>query len=882
MKNSKTQSESRSLTQEISLCAQTHANLGLEKESSILGHTPMMQQYLKIKSQHPNMLLFYRMGDFYELFYEDAKKAATLLDLTLTARGQSAGKPIPMAGIPYHAAESYLAKLITAGESVAICEQVGEANAKGPMKREVARILTPGTVTDEALLDAQKEALLCAIWVQKEDVGLSTLDLASGRFSVYQTTLAQLPTVLAQKRPAELLIPDACLKKNLSFGVKHCRFRPDWDFDYQGAYHLLCEQFSIKTLKAFECDDLPLGIQAAGAILRFVHETQGKQLTHIHRLEVENHKINLQIDPNTRKNLELCQNFQGTRDHTLISVLDKTKTPMGSRLLNRWLNHPITDIKILNQRFDTIESLQKKYDIEIIQADLKRIGDMERILARIGLQTARPRDLVRLKEGLCALANLKKNLVHPLAFAGSRTLSLHEAVRAKLETAIVDNPPMIIRDGGVIKEGYNAELDEYRALSEHSENILKNLELKEQQATKLSTLKVGYNRVHGFYIELSRRESDKAPQHYQRRQTLKNTERFITDELREFEGKILSAREKALQQEKKLYEVLLVELLEELNSLQVTAQILAELDVLSNLAERSSTLHYTKPVLTEGNSIVIKAGRHPVIEEYSNHVFTPNDFYLHKDQKMLLITGPNMGGKSTYMRQIALIAILAHIGSFVPAQSAEIGIIDRIFTRIGAQDNLAQGHSTFMVEMTEAANILHYATENSLVLMDEIGRGTSTFDGLSLAWACAYMLSQKIKAYTLFSTHYFELTQWAEKYPNIKNVHLDAQEKENNLIFMHKVAEGPLNKSFGIHVARLAGLPHEAILLAEKVLQKLERKTPIIKEPSVLPAVPQATSTEYKNVIKALTTIDINQLRPIEALQLVEELKNMIVPVETV
>lgn len=852
------------------------------KNKSPTAHTPMMQQFLSIKAEYPTTLLFYRMGDFYELFYDDAKKAAELLDLTLTARGQSAGEPIPMAGVPYHASESYLAKLINLGESVAICEQIGDANQKGPMKREVVRVVTPGTVTDEALLDTHKETLLCAVYWQKEHAGIATLELSSGRFTVQQLKQQKLNDELMRLNPAECLVSDR-FENQTPISTLRCRYRPDWDYDYKGAYHLLCEQFGVKTLKAFECDEYPIAIQAAGAILRFVYETQGKQLSHIHRLEVEQKQNTLQLDSHTRKNLELITNLQGKRDHTLISVIDKTKTPMGGRLLTRWLNQPTTDRDILSLRFDTIETLQTQFDLEDLQKNMRSIGDMERILARIGLQSARPRDLIRLKEALNAALTIKQLLKKPLPFMNGKMFECHEKVKTHLAKAIIDNPPVVIRDGGVINTGYDETLDELRALSENSESFLKQLEIKEQKNTKLSTLKVGYNRVHGFYIELSRRESDQAPKHYHRRQTLKNTERFITEELKVYEDKFLSAKEKALQQEKKLYEALLQDLLDDLKGLQQTAQTLAELDVLINLAERAITLNYSRPVLSNKPGLTIKAGRHPVIEDSLGTSFTPNDVTLNQETNMLLITGPNMGGKSTYMRQVALISILAHMGSFVPATKAEIGPIDRIFTRIGAHDNLAQGHSTFMVEMTEAANILHYATSNSLVLMDEIGRGTSTFDGLSLAWACAYALSQTINAYTLFSTHYFELTQWAEKFNNIKNIHLDAHEKDNQLIFMHKVMPGPLNKSFGIHVAKLAGLPETVLTLAERVLEKLESKPninqttqPTKTKAQTHCAKSNALPPSYAKLIASLKKIDVDQLRPIEALQVLEKLKEMV------
>jgi len=844
-------------------------------------HTPMMQQFWKIKANYPKTLLFYRMGDFYELFYDDAKKAADILDLTLTARGQSAGEPIPMAGLPYHAAESYLAKLIKLGESVAICEQVGEASTKGPMKREVVRVLTPGTVTDEALLDAQTETLLCAIYFKQARCGLATLELASGRFCLKELDSEKVSNELANLQPAEILLPDSFNLVSPAPKETKSRVRPEWDYDYRAAHRLLCEQFSVKNLHAFECESLTLAVQSAGAILRYVHETQGRQLTHIHRLEVQNDSHNLQLDGHTLRNLELLQNSEGKRDHTLISVLDKTKTPMGTRLLSRWISRPTTNIQTLNNRFDSIEQLQTKYDVHDIQTVLKTIGDMERILARVGLQSTRPRDLVKLKSSLEACSQLNKILEKPLPFMQDLALSDHLEVKNKLTAAIIDNPPMTIRDGGIIKEGYDKILDEYRDICENTENYLNKLEIQEQKNTQLGTLKVGYNRVHGFYIELSRRESDKAPEHYQRRQTLKNTERFITEELKSFEEKILSSREKSLSREKKLYEELVAWLLNDLQAMQKTAYLLAKLDVLTNLAERASTLQYTRPILNQDSKLKIQGGRHPVIEESIDEHFTPNDLSLNSNKKMLMITGPNMGGKSTYMRQVALIVIMAHIGSFVPAQNACIGKIDRIFTRIGAQDNIAKGQSTFMVEMTEAANILHYATEHSLVIMDEIGRGTSTFDGMSLAWACAYALSQKIQAYSLFSTHYFELTRLAEKYSNVHNVHLAAEESNNQLIFLHRVNPGPLNRSYGLQVARLAGIPQSVITLALRILEKLEKRNPEPKTitSSAVNNIPQSTvetpiSKQNKVIHQKILNLNLNELRPIDALQVLSNLQS--------
>lgn len=836
----------------------------------------MMQQYLQIKAEHPNTLLFYRMGDFYELFYDDAKRAAEILDLTLTARGQSAGEPIPMAGVPYHAAESYLAKLIKLGESVAICEQVGEATHKGPMKREVARILTPGTVTDEALLDAQTETLLCAAYFHQTRCGLATLELASGRFTLQELNSEDLPSELAKKQPAELLLPDSYSLSSPAPKATLCKPRPLWDFDKKAAHRLLCEQFAVKNLAAFQCEPLTLAIQAAGAVIRYVHETLGKDLTHIQRLETVEMNDQLKLDAHTLLNLELVQNLEGKRDNTLISVIDKTKTPMGTRLLSRWLRQPSLNHSTLNQRFDSIDVVQQHYDIATLQTHLKEVGDLERVLARVGLKSARPRDLVRLKKALAANHQLNSLIKKPIAIIGENGLASHAKIQKLLEAAVKDNPPLVIREGGVIKDGYDATLDELRQLCENTEGFLKKLEETEQKNTKLSTLKVGYNRVHGFYIELSRKEADKAPSHYIRRQTLKSTERFITDELKGFEEKILTSREKALALEKKLYEALLQTLLEDLSALQKTAQILAALDVLVNLAERAQTLNYVRPNLNADNCIRIKNGRHPVIEETLDDHFTANDLNLDSAQKVLLITGPNMGGKSTYMRQSALIIIMAHIGCFVPAEFATIGKIDRIFTRIGARDNIAKGQSTFMVEMTEAANIMHYASENSFVIMDEIGRGTSTFDGMALAWAICAHLSQKTQAYTLFSTHYFELTQLADKYSNIANVHLSASQENQTLVFLHKVKKGPQNRSYGIEVAKLAGMPNSVVQLANKVLEKLENKT--IPTTAATKATPKESSSmppELKQLIETLDKLDINTLRPIDALQILSELKGL-------
>lgn len=794
-------------------------------------HTPMMQQFWRIKNEHPDQLLFYRMGDFYELFYDDAKKAVAILDITLTARGQSGGEPIPMAGVPYHAAENYLAKLIAAGESVAICEQIGDpATSKGPVERQVTRILTPGTVTDEALLDASTDNWVASLIQHKNTIGLAYLDLSRGRFMVQECpNIEALTQELTRLQPKEILIPEGWPLAETFAKQYLCRQRPKWDFDKTAATRLLCQQFKVQSLAAFEIADKPLAITAAGALWRYIQETQRTMIPHVNHITVEHAHQRVQLDQNTLRNLEITQNLQGTRENTLFKLLDKTATPMGSRLLGRWLTRPLQDHHAIRERQTTLGALLKTQVVSQTHTLLKQVGDLERILARVALQSAKPKDCVKLKTALEAVPHLRALLSPTQAFSKSQLEKCHdhEAVVTLLEKAILPDPPMTIRDGGVIASGYDAQLDEYRALYDNADQFMQKLEKDEQERTQLSTLKVGYNRVHGFYIEISRHQATEVPTDYIRRQTLKNAERFITPTLKQFEEKVLTSQEKALQCEKALYTELLQKLLGELISMQETAQQIAEIDVLNTLAERAATLDYHCPVLTQEKVLSIQSSRHPVVESLTDTPFIPNDVTLNETVCMSLITGPNMGGKSTYMRQIALITLLAYVGSYVPAQSATLGPIDRIFTRIGAQDNLAQGQSTFMVEMSETATILHHATENSLVIMDEIGRGTSTYDGLSLAWACAQTLAETIKAFTLFSTHYFELTQLADECPTMQNVHLDAKEHQDTLIFLYQVEPGPANKSYGLQVAQLAGLPKQTLNIAKKKLQDLESK----KEP---------------------------------------------------
>lgn len=844
-------------------------------------HTPMMQQYLGIKAQHPTQLLFYRMGDFYELFFDDAKKAATLLDITLTARGQSNGNGIPMAGVPFHAVENYLAKLLRLGESVVICEQIGDpATSKGPVERQVTRILTPGTVTDEALQDAKQDSLLVAVSHANHHFGIASLDLSSGRFVIHEvTSLNALQNELERLQPAELLVAEQFPYNEVLHSQTLIRRRPQWDFDHTTAYRQLCIQLKTNNLLAFECEQLKLGIIAAGCLLRYTHETQRTALPHIHRITVEQAKDYVQLDSHTLTNLELLRNLQGGKDHTLLSVLDNTATPMGSRLLARWIARPLKTRLPLQARQNTIRTLLESNSLELLITSLKKVGDMERILARVALQTARPRDLVKLGQALATVPQIKTTLKKIDAINPEKLALLHTlpTIAALLKRAIIENPPQMIREGGVFAKGYDETLDELRSLSDNADEFVRKLEQKEQARTKLSTLKVGFNRVHGFYIEISRNQADQAPKDYVRRQTLKNVERYITPELKIYEEKVLSSQEKALARERHLYDELLKSLLCDLNLMQETAEMLAEIDVLVNLAEHAKTNDYHCPVLCDEPGIEISQGRHPVIEMISKEPFIANDVMLNDQQTMLLITGPNMGGKSTYMRQTALIVLMAHIGSFVPAEKAVIGPIDRIFTRVGASDNLAKGQSTFMIEMTETANILHYATAQSLVIIDEIGRGTSTFDGLSLAYACAQDLCQRLKSLTLFSTHYFELTELASRFPQIKNVHLGAKEYDDELVFLHTVEQGPANKSYGLQVAKLAGLPKSVLQTAANALSQLEQKQSLVNAKSY-PVVKQAVETQTKThpALALLATLTPDDYSPKVALQKLYELKALL------
>ncbi|MCD6039584.1 MAG: mutS [Gammaproteobacteria bacterium] len=849
-----------------------------EQNETIKQHTPMMQQYLRIKADYPDTLLFYRMGDFYELFYEDAEKVARLLDITLTARGQSSGKPIPMAGVPYHAAESYMAKLLRQGLSIAICEQIGDPKTSvGPVERQVMRVLTPGTVSDAAFLEENQDNLLAALHAEEERFGIATLDMSSGRFNLLEVHGQDaLQSELARLKPAELLVSE---ELELLFTPSGVQRRPPWEFEIETALRLLTEQMQTQDLAGFGCREMGVALAAAGCLLQYAKATQRGQLSHLRAIHVEQRDESVILDAATRRNLELVYNLSGGQENTLASVFDHTATAMGSRLLKRWLQRPLRKRKVLCARQQSIATLLTDRRYLGLHEALRRVGDVERIGARIALKTARPRDLMELRQTLGVLPGLQQQLkkcVSPLLAELAKKINEYPELTTLLVKAIVENPPVTIREGGVIAQGYDAELDELLALSENAGAFLMEMEEREKNRTGLSTLKVGYNRVHGFYIEISRLQAAQAPSEYIRRQTLKNVERFITPELKAYEDKALSSRDNALAREKILYEALLEKLTESLSVLQGSAEGLAELDVLTNLAERADSLDLCCPELTHESEIIITAGRHPVVESVSSHPFVPNDVVLADPQRMLLITGPNMGGKSTYMRQIALIVLLAHIGSFVPARAARIGLVDRIFTRIGAADDLASGRSTFMVEMTETAAILHNATVHSLVLMDEIGRGTSTFDGLSLAFACAEHLANKIKAYTLFATHYFELTTLAETIPFVKNVHFNATEQGEKIIFLHTVNAGAANQSYGIQVAQLAGMPREVIQVAKQKLYQLENQACT----SLKKAVPQvqgdlfSMSMERENAaIKLLKEVNPDHLSPREALEWLYRLK---------
>ena len=862
----------------------------MNQTTSVENFSPVMRQYLGLKAQHPDMLMFYRMGDFYELFFEDAEKASRLLGITLTQRGSSNGQPIKMAGVPYHAAEGYLAKLAKLGEAVAICEQIGDpATSKGPVERQVARILTPGTLTDTALLDESRDNQLLSIFQADGLIGLARLNLAAGTFILSEIAIGMLGQELERISPSEILLADDFQHAALgSSKVAKKRLSP-WQFDFDSAFNTLTKQLNTYDLNGFGCAGLKVAICAAGALLDYVKHTQRTTLPHINALTVETTSAYIQLDAATRRNLEIDLTLRGETAPTLYSLLNTTQTAMGSRLLRHWLHHPLRDRHAVITRHEAVAELMQHSHYANLNAPFKAIGDIERITARIALKTARPRDLSGLLMSLQQLP-LLQNQLQGMQTSMLQTLATHlqapHDVVTLLSCAIRPEPSVLLREGGVIADGYDAELDELRALQNNHGEFLLQFEAAEKARTGITNLKVEYNSVHGFYIEMSRIQAESAPAEYRRRQTLKNVERFITPELKAFEDKVLSANDRALAREKMLYEQVLNQLLPFIAPLQTNANAAAGLDVLASFAERAITLKYVAPEFSTEAGIHIVAGRHPVVEQItvatSGQPFIANDVLLNPYRQLLLITGPNMGGKSTFMRQTALIVLLAHCGCFVPANMAKIGEIDRIMTRIGASDDLAGGRSTFMVEMTETANILHNATDKSLVLLDEIGRGTSTFDGLSLAWAVAKQLLEKNRSYTLFATHYFELTRIVDEFKQAANVHLDAiehgSEQNKSIVFMHKVEEGAANQSYGLQVAQLAGIPKSVVAAAKRKLVQLERNNVVqdSTQPDMFTSNETTVELPIHPALSALEAIQADDLTPKQALDVLYELKALI------
>ncbi len=848
-------------------------------------HTPMMVQYLGLNAKHPNTLLFYRMGDFYELFYEDAEKAARLLDITLTTRGQSAGVPIKMCGVPFHSLEPYLARLVKLGESAVICEQIGDpATSKGPVERAVARIVTPGTLTDAALIDDKQDIWLLAVATQRNTAGIARLNLASGEFILIEVPVDQIPATLERIRPAEILYPESWTP---NFGVDVARTRqPDWYFDYDSARRLLCDQFEVASLAGFGAEGLKPAIAAAGALLQYAQATQSGKLPHLRGLTVELEGAYLGLDLATRRNLELTETLRGQPSPTLFSLLDNCVTSMGSRLLRHTLHHPLREREIPALRHGAVEGLLEDYGrlAGEVRKALRGIADIERIAGRIALRNARPRDLASLRESLARLPELRAPLMErsaPLIAQLFSELQTPEAALALLVRAIAAEPGAQVRDGGVIAPGYDPDLDELRSLNDNCGAFLVDMEVRERERTGIASLKVEFNKVHGFYIEVTHANVDKIPEDYRRRQTLKNAERYITPELKAFEDKALSAQERSLAREKLLYEAILDALLPVVPTLQTIARAVAQLDLLAGFAESALKRNWCKPEFAADTQLNIVNGRHPVVEgELANQAdtFIANDCLLADNRRLLLITGPNMGGKSTYMRQVALIALLAHIGSYVPAESCVLGPLDRIFTRIGASDDLASGRSTFMVEMTEAAAILHHATHQSLVLMDEIGRGTSTFDGMALAFAILRHLVEKNRSLTLFATHYFELTRLSHEYTELANVHLGAVEHNDRIVFMHAVEEGPANQSYGIQVAALAGIPSAVVRAARKQLREFEQRAAVdpLQPDLFAQGEPEPPEPEPHPVVDRLAAIDPDSLTPREALDALYALKGLL------
>lgn len=860
--------------------------------------TPMMQQYMSVKMQHPHSLMFYRMGDFYELFFEDAHKAAKILGITLTHRGKANGQPIPMAGVPFHAAEGYLARLVKKGETVVICEQIGEVTGKGPVERGVVRIITPGTLTDDALLGAHQTSNLVALCIQQNKIGIALLDLSAGIFKVQQIDydLNQLAIELARLMPSEIVVDENLQEQDLVEHLKHqldvpVSKRPNVDFNLNNAQKTLCDQFAVSTLAGFGIDHLPLAKAAAAALIHYAKETQKTALPHIRSIQLEQSSDFIALDPVTRRNLELIEPLfeHGT---SLFQLINDCQTAMGGRLLSRTLMQPLRDTAILDERLDATQVLLDGFHESPVRLVLKEISDIERVLSRIALGSARPRDLVQLRQA-CAQIPFLRHALQPMVSQQQSKLLIQlneelgdfHGLHERLMSAIVENPPVLLRDGNVIAEGFDAELDELRKIRDHAGQFLIDLEIKEREQSGIPTLKIGYNRVSGYYIELTRAQAEQAPEHYIRRQTLKNAERYITPELKAFEDKVLSSESRALAREKLIFEMLLDELREDIGNLQMMSSAIAQIDLLCNFAHQARLRNWSRPKYSPEIGLKIQAGRHPVVEALSKTAFTPNDTQLDYQHRMAIITGPNMGGKSTFMRQTALIALLAYCGSYVPAQAVTLGPIDRIFTRIGSADDLSTGKSTFMVEMTETSQILHHATSQSLVLMDEVGRGTSTYDGLSLAWACVLDLTRRIQCLCLFATHYFELTELASE-SGIDNYHVTAREVNGNLILLHKVQQGPASQSHGLQVAKLAGIPASVIREAQnrlRILEKQHHTKPQSPQPDLF-AIEQVETVVERIIevekpsaaLELLEDIDVDSLSPREALQQLYALKDLL------
>ncbi|MDR2016039.1 MAG: DNA mismatch repair protein MutS [Burkholderiales bacterium] len=862
----------------------------------------MMVQYLGFKAEHPDKLVFYRMGDFYELFFEDAERAARLLDITLTSRGQSAGQPIPMAGVPFHAVEQYLARLMRLGETVVIVEQIGNpATSKGPVERKIARIVTPGTLTDANLLDARRDRPLVACVIDGHRAGVAWLNFASGRFTLTEVASREVVSLLERIEPAEWLIADDDTPGARPAYALPPRLLPSWHFNLETARRILIKQLDVAGLDAFGVADMPAAVCAAGALIAYAGATQATPLAHVTTLHVETHHHALQLDSATRRSLEITSTLSGEAAPTLLSILDTCDTAAGSRLLRSWLTQPLRDRQEAVVRHDAIDVFLAQPSVMREASSLfKRCADVERIAARIALKTARPRDLSGLRDTL-ELAPSFRQLIAAMQTFDAPLLNHIDAAldtdpqwQTLLTRAIMTEPASHLRDGGVIAQGFDTELDELRAIDSDCGAFLLDLERRERERTGINTLKVEYNRVHGFYIEVSHAHSEKIPDNYRRRQTLKNAERYITPELKLFEDKALSAQERALAREKWLFDQLLDTLAAAVPALQNVAAALAQLDVLSTLAQRAAALNLVRPQFSETAGLMIEAGRHLVVEQQVDH-FIPNDVTLDPNRRLLIVTGPNMGGKSTYMRQTAVIALLAYCGIFVPAQRAVIGPLDAIFTRIGAADDLAGGRSTFMVEMTEAAFILNRATEKSLVLIDEIGRGTSTFDGLALAWAIAHRLAEHNRSLTLFATHYFELTALPSEIDGCANIHFDAIEHKEGIVFLYNASEGPASQSYGLQVARLAGVPRETLKQARSYLTRLEKmgirdeRQGDLFASRMMPTHDTSSSVDAETVAadhaaalskaalyEAVDAIDPDTLTPREALDQIYALKKML------